>query len=118
MAKRKKSDKSDSEFYSLDEIKKRNADYNVIFGERSNGKTYAVLFEALEQFAKDGSQLGLIRRYQEDFRGKRGTELFNPLVANNVVKVLTDDEWTHVYYYSGRWYLCKYEQTEKETLTA
>ena len=30
-------------FYTLDKIKKKKAIYNVIIGERSNGKTYAVL---------------------------------------------------------------------------
>lgn len=30
-------------YYSLDNILKKNCVYNVIFGERSNGKTYAVL---------------------------------------------------------------------------
>ena len=35
--------KKESNFYSLDNILKKNSIYNVIFGERSNGKTYAVL---------------------------------------------------------------------------
>ena len=30
-------------YYSLQKILKKNAVYNVIFGERSNGKTYSVL---------------------------------------------------------------------------
>ena len=33
------------EFYSLEAIKKLNCQYNLIFGKRSNGKTYAVLYE-------------------------------------------------------------------------
>ena len=32
-----------SKFYSLDGILEKDADYNIIFGERSNGKTYAAL---------------------------------------------------------------------------
>ena len=32
-----------SKYYSLNNILEKNADYNVIFGERSNGKTYAAL---------------------------------------------------------------------------
>ena len=34
---------SDNKFYSLSAILKKNCTYNVIFGERSNGKTYSVL---------------------------------------------------------------------------
>lgn len=100
------------EFYSLTEIKKRGADYNIIFGERSNGKTFAVLFEAIQGYCNNGEQMGLIRRYQEDFRGKRGTELYNPLVNLNIIETLSNGAWTHVHYYSGRWYLCRYDETE------
>ena len=37
------SKKEKSNYYSLDKILSKNAQYNLIFGERSNGKTYAVL---------------------------------------------------------------------------
>lgn len=30
-------------FYNLQKINRKNATYNIIFGERSNGKTYALL---------------------------------------------------------------------------
>ena len=36
-------------YYSLDRIKEMKCQYNVIFGERSNGKTYACLCEALKK---------------------------------------------------------------------
>ena len=36
-------------YYSLDRILSKNACYNIIFGERSNGKTYSVLKYALPQ---------------------------------------------------------------------
>ena len=39
-------------YYSLKNIQRKNATYNVIFGERSNGKTYAVLKQALENYKK------------------------------------------------------------------
>ena len=35
--------KQEQKYYSLDNILKKNCVYNVIFGERSNGKTYSVL---------------------------------------------------------------------------
>ena len=34
-------------YYSLKKIMSENADYNIIIGERSNGKTYAVLEKIL-----------------------------------------------------------------------
>ena len=40
-------------YYSLKNIQQKDATYNVIFGERSNGKTYAVLKQALENYKKN-----------------------------------------------------------------
>ena len=42
--------------------------YYVIFGERSNGKTYSVLDYALEDYFKNGNQLAIVRRYKEDLK--------------------------------------------------
>lgn len=95
------------DYYSLKEILKRKAHYNVIFGERSNGKTYAVLLHALGIYAKTGKQLAIIRRYREDFRGKRGQELFHGIVTNGEVERITKGEYSGVYHYGGMWYLSR-----------
>lgn len=50
-------------YYSLNNIKKKDAVYNVIFGERSNGKTYAVLKEGIRHYFETGGQLAIVRRY-------------------------------------------------------
>lgn len=96
-------------YYSLKNILEKKAQYNIIFGERSNGKTYSVLRYALEQYAKTGEQLAIVRRWQDDFTGKRGATMFDALVANDEVSKLTGGLWTGVYYYASRWYLCKYD---------
>ena len=62
-----------SKFYTLDRIKKKKAVYNVIIGERSNGKTYAVLLEGLKTYLKTGGQIAYIRRWKEDITGKRAS---------------------------------------------
>lgn len=97
-------------YYSLKNILKYNATYNVIFGERSNGKTFAVQEYALERFIKNGEQLAVVRRWQDDFTGKRGSAMFDGVVEAGVVERLSNGEWTGVYYYSSRWYLCKYDE--------
>ena len=83
-------------FYRLDNILSKNATYNVIFGERSNGKSYAVLKHALEEFWEHRSQLAIIRRWSDDFIGKRGQMMFASLECNafgeNVVSKITDGE--------------------------
>ena len=96
-------------FYSLKNILSKNARYNVIFGERSNGKTYSVLKYALENYVKTGKQLAIVRRWREDFTGKRGASMFDSLTANNEISRLTGGEWCGVYYFSSRWYLCRHD---------
>lgn len=100
-------------YYSLKNILAKNAQYNVIFGQRSNGKTYAVKKYGLEQYVKDGKQIAYVRRWAEDFTGKRGSVLFDDLVSNGEVSKITGGEWTGVYYYGSKWYLCRYEDGKR-----
>ena len=100
-------------YYDLNNILAKNAQYNVIFGERSNGKTFAALKYGLEQYAENKKQTAIIRRWREDFTGKRGATMFDALVSAGVVKTLTNGEWTDVYYYGSRWWLCRYEEEKR-----
>lgn len=101
------------EHYSLLPILGTGAHYNLIFGERSNGKTYSVLSLIAETYARTGKQGAYLRRMREDFIGKRGAELFRPLVENGEIRKFTKGKWEDVYYYSGRWYMCRYDETPK-----
>ena len=92
-------------YYSLAPILSKDAQYNIIFGERSNGKTYAILDHILEDFCKHGNQGALVRRWKEDFRGKRGQQMFDALVTDGRVSQLTNGKYSKVYSYSGKWYL-------------
>lgn len=100
-------------YYSLKNILSKNAQYNVIFGERSNGKTYSVLKYGLEKYQKSGEQLAIVRRWRDDFIGKRGSVMFNALVENGEISRITGDKWTDVYYYASRWFLCRYDAEGK-----
>lgn len=100
-------EKTSMEFYSLDQILKEKAQYNMIIGERSNGKTYAVLAYILKKFWETGEQGAYIRRWKEDYRGKRGNQLFAG--HSEFVSQLTNGEWDQVSYWNGRWYLGKYD---------
>jgi hypothetical protein len=95
-------------FYSLEPILSYNAQYNVVFGERSNGKTYSGLTYMLKRYIAHGEEGAYIRRYKEDFRGKRGEQLFAALVADGSVKTITKGAYDSVKYFSGKWYLGNY----------
>lgn len=100
-------------YYSLDKILSQNATYNVIIGERSNGKTYAVLKFALSRYFKDGSQLAIIRRWEEDYKGKNGRQMYENLVTNGEINKLSKGRWTNIRYYSQSWWLCNYDEMGK-----
>ena len=113
MAKKQPSPTQELKFYSLSNILTKNADYNIIFGERSNGKTYAALEYGIEQFVANGYQTGqtaIVRRFKEDIRGKRAETLYNALEANGRIAELTNGEYTEVYYFNGRYYLSNFDE--------
>ena len=82
-------------------------------GERSNGKTYAVDKLGIVNFAKRGEQMAIVRRWQDDFTGKRGATMFDALVANDEISKATGGEWTGVFYYGSRWFFCRFDEDGK-----
>lgn len=102
-----------SKYYRTTKIDKKNATYNVVFGERSNGKTYALLEKGLKEYVKDGSQMAYVRRWKEDITGKRASRLFSGLIENGEVTRITKGEFDGVHYYAGAWYLCTYDEKGK-----
>lgn len=91
----------------MDAILAYNAHYNVIIGERSNGKTFAVLEYALKEYCEKGHQLAIVRRWGDDLKGKTAAGVFDNLVAQGLISKYTNGEWEYVHYYSGRWYLAR-----------
>ena len=113
MTRRNRKKQEQQEYYTLAPILREKAHYNIIIGERSNGKTYSVLQKIVTDYAKEGYQAALLRRMQEDFIGKRGAGLFEPLIDNGEIERVTNGAWTNVYYYASRWFLCRYEEDKK-----
>lgn len=97
-----------NKFYNYKNIDSKNAQYNIVIGERSNGKTYGALLKIVNLY-KSGKQGAIIRRWQDDFTGKRGANMFDALVKNGEIEKATSGDWSGVYYYGGRWYFSKYE---------
>ena len=114
MTKKKKEENSAPKFYTLDRILSKGADYNVIFGERSNGKTYATLLYGIKQYLSTGKQMAYIRRWREDLRGKRAESLFSNHTANGVITELTGGKFNEVFYVSGKWFLSYYDEESKK----
>lgn len=105
------------DWYSYDAIDKLKCQYNMIIGERSNGKTYGALKKIIENYIGRGEKGAYIRRYKEDYRGKRGDALFESIEKDGLISELTDGLYDGVKYQSGRWYLSKFdEKTQKKII--
>lgn len=100
-------------YYSLNKINKKDATYNVIFGERSNGKTYATLKQVLENYFNDGSQFAYIRRWSVDVQPKRMNNLFNAIINDGYLEKLSGGKFTAIFYRTGCFYLCTYNDKGK-----
>ena len=64
--------------YSIDNIRKEDAIINIIFGERSNGKSYAVKHEiGVLKFLRTGRRFILMRRWLEEITSEKIEQYFN-----------------------------------------
>lgn len=97
-------------WYSLENILKHKAQYYIIMGERSNGKTYATFKYIIDQFFdSDGEKLfGYIKRYDEDIKGKLMEDVFNHLEP-----YLLEKYNMKIKFYRGKWYLYDKESEGK-----
>ena len=85
-------------WYSLDRILEHNAQYYIIFGERSNGKSYAVDKHIIDNFFLKGEQFAFVKRYEEDIKSKYMSEVFNHLEEYIL------EEYNHrIKFYRGQW---------------
>ena len=113
--KMKKPLKKNKKYYDITELNKINAKYRIVFGERSNGKTYQVLRLGLMKYLTGKGTMGIIRRWEDDFK-KGGRTTFNSLEQNgngeNEIMKLSNGQWDHVKYWRGEWYLAKWNEYE------
>ena len=100
-------------YYNTDRIDKENATYNIIFGERSNGKTTAVLKKIIKNYVETGKQGAIMRRWYDDFKGKNGPQMFDGIIDLNYIEDITNGLWTSIYYFGMRWYLARYIENDK-----
>lgn len=98
-----------TKYYRLTNILKTDAQYYMIIGQRSNGKTYAVLEYMINEYFKNGSEFAIIRRWLDDFKGRRGNTMFAALENNSVIQKASAGLWTGIAYKSMQFFLSRYE---------
>ena len=78
------------------------ADFNLVIGQRGNGKTFGVLKHFLECYKKNKKRFCYIRRWDEDVKAFRMEQLFAPF--RNVIDELFGEEFT-IQYRNHKFYL-------------
>ncbi len=98
-------------YYDIEPIWQKNCNFSLIYGMRSNGKTYGALKKCLEEYVKNGDAFAYVRRTQEDIQSKHGiATLFDSIVGNGVVKELTNGKWDGVVYMNSCFYFSKTDE--------
>ena len=89
--------------------------YYIVYGERSNGKTYSSLDYALENAGKKRrEQFAYIRRYDEDIRKRNMSNLFAAHEKNKRVEKFFHD-WQFIDFTSGEFRLARNTSGRKTT---
>lgn len=88
------------EYYTIDHLKDIKAQYYLIYGMRSNGKSYAVKHECLDRFMESGSKFIYLRRWDTEAKKSASQQYFEDL---NLKKYVGDD--AHVEVVSGKIYV-------------
>lgn len=108
-----------TKYYSLTNILKVGARYNVIYGERSNGKTFSVIELILKNYFEKGEKGAIIRRWDEDFKKGRGLKMFSNFIDNetrgNIIKKLSKGRFNAVKFTGGSYYMIHINDESGET---
>ena len=89
------------------------ADFNLVIGQRGNGKTFGVLKHFLELYKKTKKRFCYIRRWDEDVKAFRMEQLFAPF--SNVIDELFGEEFT-IEYRNHKFYLVNGNGTKIDTI--
>lgn len=92
--------------YNMDEIDSIGARFNLIWGERSNGKSYQVKHKkAVEKYIKTGKRFILLRRLREEITTEKVEQYFMDV---DVAK-LTHNKYNCITLYRKRLYFSVYD---------
>lgn len=98
--------------YNLDNIDKEEATINIIWGERSNGKSYQVKHKkAVDKFIKTGRRFILMRRWKEEITTEKIEQYFQDVDVYH----LTQGKYNCISMYKKQLYLSNYDVENGKT---
>ena len=104
-------------YYNLDNIDEEQAQINLIYGERSNGKSYQVkhkkginpYIESMEKAINERKRFMLIRRWKEEIKPEKIEQYF---IDVDIYK-LTKGQYNCISLYKGKLWLSNYDPDKK-----
>lgn len=111
--------KKNKEYYTLDNILSANCQYNIVFGERTNGKSYAVKWYVLKDaYLHDDRKFVYIRRWREDIAQNRDYMYWQDMVkdkkGNRRILEITNGEYDDIAIYKSDIYFAKNDENNKK----
>ena len=97
-------------YYDRSAIDATKANWRLIIGTRSNGKSYSVCKTIIEDYIKEGKRAVYVRRYAEEIMPKNIQTLFDPHIP--LIKELTGGEWNCIFYRANEFRLAYYDDEE------
>lgn len=98
--------------YNLDELDKQNAIINLLYGERSNGKSWQLKHKkGVLKYLKTGKRFILMRRWKEEIT----TEKIEQYFADVDVIGLTDGKYNCISMYKKQLFLSNYDNESGKT---
>lgn len=98
-------------YYSSEEIDKLDATYNVIYGQRGNGKTFTICRKIIDAYIDEDLPSAYIRRLDEMIKPSNIGVLFNPHAK--YIEQRTEGKYNGIFYRARGFYLCRYEEGVK-----
>lgn len=104
------------EYYSADKVLKEGSTYNLIIGQRSNGKTFDCVDRALDEFLTNGNPSVYVRRYDESLTSANIFKLCSPHI--NDLIILSNGAWNNFEYKNRTFYLTQIDELGKKVRTS
>lgn len=86
------------------------AHYYVVYGERSNGKTYSTLDYMIDDYFKNGHQFAYVRRWKEDIKPSNLKKLFGGILRDHKIEKYSKKKWTGISYKNRAFYFTRIEK--------
>lgn len=92
------------QYYDITPLKKADAQINIAYGQKGNGKSYQVQKTCIDDFFDKGLQCIYMRRYQVDCKTRDVERYWLNIVSSGYLEKKSKGEYTEVIAYSGKMY--------------